>query len=88
MDHPNSLQNTYLMGINNAGLIVGAHSPSLQVGGLRFQTAEQIFGPVDAVKFRSSMTLFSEVADREGVFVEALCKYFRGERDQLTLEKL
>ena len=52
------------------------------------RTAEQIFGPVDAVKFRSSMTLFSEVADGEGVFGEALCKYFRVERDQLTLGKL
>ena len=38
LDHPNSMQNTYLIGINNAGLLVGAHSPSLEVGGLRFRT--------------------------------------------------
>jgi uncharacterized protein (DUF1810 family) len=52
------------------------------------RTAEQIFGDVDAMKFRSSMTLFGEVSLRETAFHEALDKYFEGEADSLTLELL
>ena len=52
------------------------------------RTAEQIFGEVDAMKFRSSMTLFGEASLREAVFREALDKYFEGEADSLTLELL
>jgi uncharacterized protein (DUF1810 family) len=52
------------------------------------RTAEQIFGPVDALKFRSSMTLFSRAATAERVFSDALLKYFAGEPDQRTLAML
>jgi uncharacterized protein (DUF1810 family) len=55
------------------------------VNGAHGRTAEQIFGSVDAMKFRSSMTLFSEVAPPDSPFSEALQKYFAGERDPLTL---
>ncbi|MBK9170794.1 MAG: DUF1810 domain-containing protein [Bryobacterales bacterium] len=52
------------------------------------RSAEQIFGPIDALKFRSSMTLFSEVAQDCSVFMDALERYFGGRPDQLTLDRL
>src|SRR4051795_13695484 len=39
-------------------------------------TAEEIFGPVDAMKLRSSMTLFERAAPAEPVFREVLDRYF------------
>jgi len=51
--------------------------------------AEAIFGSVDAMKFRSSMTLFDAVAGAsEPRFVKALTAFYGGERDQRTLELL
>ena len=55
------------------------------------RSAERIFGPVDAVKLRSSMTLFAaadEDADGGAVFREVLGKYFGGEPDEATLARL
>jgi len=52
------------------------------------RTSEQIFGAIDSLKFRSSMTLFAHVTLKETVFEEALQKYFDGEADDLTLEML
>ena len=52
------------------------------------RSIEEIFGDVDAQKFRSSMTLFAQVAGHPGVFVEALHKYCAGRADQLTLDRL
>jgi uncharacterized protein (DUF1810 family) len=46
----------------------------------------EIFGFPDDLKFRSSMTLFAEVAPEEPLFRQALEKYFRGEPDERTLE--
>ncbi len=51
-------------------------------------TAEQIFGEIDSLKFRSSMTLYAEVTVKEAAFQEALEKYFDGEGDPATLEML
>jgi uncharacterized protein (DUF1810 family) len=48
-------------------------------------SAVEIFGSVDAAKFRSCCTLFAEVAGTEMVFAEALNKYFAGEPDPATL---
>jgi uncharacterized protein (DUF1810 family) len=48
----------------------------------------QIFGYPDDLKFRSSMTLFARVASDRQVFEDALQKYFDGEPDPLTLERL
>jgi uncharacterized protein (DUF1810 family) len=54
-------------------------------------TAERIFGPVDAMKLRSSMTLF-EAADTaeadQNVFAAVLAKYFGGVPDEATLARL
>jgi uncharacterized protein (DUF1810 family) len=52
------------------------------------RTSEQIFGEIDSMKFRSSMTLFAQVTVQETVFQEALEKYFDGEGDAATLEVL
>jgi len=48
----------------------------------------QIFGSPDDLKFRSSMTLFARAAPDNGVFRQALGKYFAGEPDPRTLELL
>jgi uncharacterized protein (DUF1810 family) len=41
-------------------------------------TAEQIFGGIDAMKLRSSMTLFARAAEDQPVFAAVLDKYFAG----------
>ena len=41
-------------------------------------SAEQLFGGIDAVKLRSSMTLFLRAAPAEEVFTRVLDKYFEG----------
>src|SRR3569623_1123355 len=49
---------------------------------------EQIFGYPDFLKFRSSLTLFAQVASDNQVFLAALQKYFAGVFDELTLARL
>jgi uncharacterized protein (DUF1810 family) len=46
-----------------------------------------VFGTVDAMKLRSSLTLF-EAANPLPLFAAALDRWFGGERDPLTLELL
>ena len=55
---------------------------------LEGRSIEQIFGYPDDLKFRSSMTLFSCVGSDNEVFVAALQKYFDGQPDPLTVERL
>jgi len=57
----------------------------LQWSGKR--TAERIFGPIDAMKLRSSLTLF-EAASGDPPFGRALDSFFGGERDDRTLALL
>jgi uncharacterized protein (DUF1810 family) len=52
------------------------------------RSINQILGCPDDLKFKSSMSLFASVAPEEHVFQEALQKYFGGEFDHLTLERL
>ncbi|PKO20021.1 DUF1810 domain-containing protein [candidate division BRC1 bacterium HGW-BRC1-1] len=47
--------------------------------------AEEILGGIDAMKFRSSLTLFAQVADDPSVFEDALDKYYDGDQDPLTM---
>ncbi len=58
------------------------------VAGIEGKSAEEIFGPVDAMKLRSSMTLFAAAAPDEPVFTEVLQKYFGGKPDEATLALL
>jgi len=52
------------------------------------RSAAQIFMSPDDMKFRSCMTLFSQVSPEDDIFKRALQKYFRGVPDQLTLDRL
>jgi uncharacterized protein (DUF1810 family) len=52
------------------------------------RSASEFFGYPDDLKLKSSMTLFSYVADPRSVFVRVLEKYFRGEQDVRTLDLL
>ena len=58
--------------------------------GVNGRSANDIFGPPDDLKFRSSMTLFARAAEgADGdVFRDALEKYYGGEEDPSTLELL
>jgi len=50
--------------------------------------AFEIFGNPDHLKLRSSMTLFDAVPATFPVFGQVLDKFYRGERDQRTLDIL
>ena len=51
---------------------------------LEGRSAAQIFGGVDAMKLRSSMTLFLRAAPGEELFAEVLGRYFASEADPAT----
>jgi uncharacterized protein (DUF1810 family) len=55
---------------------------------LRGRSAQDIFGGVDAVKLRSSMTLFASAADGDSIYQTVLDRYFGGEADPDTLSRL
>ena len=48
----------------------------------------RVLGSTDALKLRSSMTLFETAAPDERVFGEVLERYFGGERDEATATQL
>jgi len=48
-------------------------------------SAEDIFGGIDALKLRSSMTLFSRVDGQSEIFDRVLSAYFSGVPDRETL---
>ena len=52
------------------------------------QSASVVLGELDAMKFRSCMTLFSRVEPSESLFGAALERFFNGEADARTLELL
>lgn len=52
------------------------------------KTIEQILGYVDAMKVKSSMTLFQTVDKEERIYTDVLNKYYNGEQDEKTLEIL
>lgn len=52
------------------------------------RTVTDIYGPIDAVKLRSSMTLFHWAAPEEPAFREVLARYFGGHEDELTVSLL
>jgi uncharacterized protein (DUF1810 family) len=58
------------------------------VNAVERHSAEDIFGDIDAMKFRSSMTLFAKATQDNQIFVEAIDKYFAGEFDPLTVAYL
>jgi uncharacterized protein (DUF1810 family) len=61
------------------------------VCGVEGKTVGEIFGSPDDLKFHSCMTLFAKAAEAneaDEVFAEALEKYFDGEMDRGTLERI
>lgn len=55
---------------------------------LNTNNATEVMGKPDDVKLKSSMTLFSLVADADPVFQNVLVKYYGGKRDSRTLKIL
>jgi uncharacterized protein (DUF1810 family) len=55
---------------------------------IRGKSARDVLGSPDDMKFRSSLTLFSEATPDEVMFFNLLDKYFEGEPDEKTLEIL
>jgi uncharacterized protein (DUF1810 family) len=47
-------------------------------------SADEIFGGIDALKLRSSMTLFARAAPDESGFAQVLDQYFGGVADEAT----
>ncbi len=54
----------------------------------RDKTAKEIFGSIDTLKLRSSMTLFAQVAEPGSVFEQVLDAFFDGAPDEKTLALL
>lgn len=51
-------------------------------------SATEIFGSLDAMKFRSCLTLFAEAENGPSLFTQALAQFFNNQRDPRTLELL
>ncbi len=58
------------------------------VNSIEGRSIHQIFGDPDDLKFRSCMTLFAEIRKDNRPFLDAIGKYFGGEFDLRTLERL
>lgn len=58
------------------------------VNSVKGRSIEEILGGIDAMKLRSSMTLFAKATDDNQIFLDALKKYFAGEFDPLTIQRL
>jgi uncharacterized protein (DUF1810 family) len=56
--------------------------------GIEGQGATEILGGIDAIKLRSSMTLFMSAEPEELIFHAVLAKYYHGSADQETIERL
>jgi uncharacterized protein (DUF1810 family) len=61
---------------------------TLLVMAIEHRPLDEILGPPDDLKFRSSMTLFSRAAPHDPLFSAALDKYCGGEPDPKTLQLL
>jgi uncharacterized protein (DUF1810 family) len=70
--------------IECATILTGLAGPT----GLTGLTAERILGEVDALKLRSSITLFMHAAPGEPVFRQVLDQYFGGEPDSATEDRI
>jgi uncharacterized protein (DUF1810 family) len=55
---------------------------------LEGRSAAEILGEIDAVKLRSSMTLFAAAAPDEPLFAQVLDRYFGGVADAATEQRL
>jgi len=58
------------------------------VNAVQGRSIGEIFGSPDDLKVRSSMTLFTHATDDNDDFVQLLARYYDGEQDPLTLQRL
>ncbi|MGZ4515361.1 MAG: DUF1810 domain-containing protein [Mycobacterium sp.] len=58
------------------------------VNAIEGSSVDEIFGWPDNLKVRSSMTLFARATDDNAEFVELLDKFYGGEEDPATVERL
>jgi uncharacterized protein (DUF1810 family) len=58
------------------------------VAGIEGRSIDEVFGHPDDLKFHSSMTLFARAAPGEPIFATCLQKYFGGQPDPQTLDRL
>jgi uncharacterized protein (DUF1810 family) len=58
------------------------------VAGIDGRSADEIFGWPDNLKVASSMTLFARATDEDAEFRAVLDKFYDGEDDQATVERL
>jgi uncharacterized protein (DUF1810 family) len=58
------------------------------LGAARGKSATEILGGIDAMKLRSSLTLFARAAPEESAFTELLERFFAGIADDATDERL
>jgi uncharacterized protein (DUF1810 family) len=58
------------------------------VNDVKGRSVDEIFGYPDDLKFHSCMTLFVSMTAENQVFSDALRKYFAGEFDQQTIQRL
>lgn len=64
------------------------HECTQLVNAVRGRSIGQIFGSPDDMKVRSSMTLFAHATSDNADFVTLLRRYYDGEEDPLTLQRL
>ena len=60
------------------------HESARILASLKGRSADQILGGIDAMKLRSSMTLFHRAAPEEPLFGQVLTRYFDGIPDHTT----
>jgi uncharacterized protein (DUF1810 family) len=70
--------------------VLGArlHECIAAVLSVRDRTADEILGPLDATKLRSSLTLFHRAAPDDPIFLDALNRMFGGAVDEATDHRL
>ena len=71
----------------SAGALLAARGASGK-SGASGASKREILGPVDAMKVRSSMTLFQAAAPDEAIFGDVLGQYFGGRADEATVSRL
>ncbi|MFZ3268142.1 MAG: DUF1810 domain-containing protein [Mycobacterium sp.] len=64
------------------------HECTRLVNAVQGRSIGEIFGSPDDMKVRSSMTLFARATPDNEDFVELLARYYGGEEDPLTRERL
>ncbi|UQX09848.1 DUF1810 domain-containing protein [Candidatus Mycobacterium methanotrophicum] len=64
------------------------HECAQLVNAVQDRSIGEIFGSPDDLKVRSSMTLFAHATEDNQDFVELLDRYYEGEADPRTLERL